>query len=283
MPERPGLLLPLLAVLLAGCALGVPSPSAEVPPRTPSASAPASVASPVPSSTVVASAPASAEATSGASASQAPGTGFDLQVIGCNGGVVLDWTPLAVPAFHHYTALRSPNREIATDWPPIAPAVDWGDTYITDPYVTSAVDASISPSATRWSYLVVAYDAEDRPIAASPVRQTRLEEVDALDRLLVQPGEDGATRLRWAAFDGFSECFSSYRVLATPAGGATSVIAVISNQALTELETDALHPGTTYKLEVQAVRTATQGSFVAGRAAPVTYLVPSVEQPSTSP
>ncbi|HEU5326262.1 MAG TPA: fibronectin type III domain-containing protein [Candidatus Limnocylindria bacterium] len=281
MPERPGPLLPLLAVLLVGCALGVPAPSAELPSATPSVSPVASVASPIPSSTGVAS--ASADASSGASASEAPGTGFDLQVIGCNGGVVLDWTPLAVPAFHHYTALRSPNREIATEWPPIAPAVDWGDTYITDPYVTSAVDASIIPSATRWSYLVVAYDAEDRPIAASPVRQARMEEVDALDRLLVQPGEDGATTLRWAPFDGFSECFSSYRVLATPAGGATSVIAVMSNQALTELETDALHAGTTYRLEVQAVRTATQGSFVVGRAAPVTYLVPPVEQPSASP
>lgn len=266
-------------VLLVGCSLAVPVESQVEVTATPTASASASVASVRPSASPIAS--ASAEPTATAIASVTP-AGFDLEVIGCNGGVVLDWTPLAVPGFHHYTALRSPSREIAADWPPIAPAVDWGDTYITDPYVTSGVDASILPSATRWSYLVVAYDAEDRPLAASPVRTTRMEEVDSLDRLLVRAAEDGGTRLRWASFDGFSECFSSYRVLATPAGGTTSVIAVISDQATSELETDALHPGITYRLEVRAVRDATRGSFVVGRAAPVTYLVPAVE-PSATP
>lgn len=280
MPERPGRVLLMLAVLLVGCAVAMPTPSTGIGSAQPTVSAAPSVPSASASATATAS--ASAEPTVDASSSVPPAAGFDLEVLGCNGGVVLDWTPLAVPGFHHYTALRSPSREIATDWPPIAPAVDWGDTYITDPYVTSAVDASILPSATRWSYLVVAYDAGDRPIAATPVRSTRMEQLDSLDRLLVRAMDGGRTRLRWAAFDGFSECFSSYRVLATPSGGATSVIAVIPNQALTELETDALHAGTTYRLEVEAVRTATQGSFVVGRAAPVSYLVPGRE-PSASP
>ena len=68
------------------------------------------------------------------------------------------------------------EREIALNYPPVAPAVDWGDTYTTDRLVTSAVDASILPSDTVWHYRVMAYDLRGRAIAASPVRDARLRE-----------------------------------------------------------------------------------------------------------
>lgn len=196
-----------------------------------------------------------------------------LDATSCDGGVVLDWSASVDPTFHHYSALRSPEREIAPDYPPIAPAVDWGDTYATDRFVTSAVDASIIPSETRWYYRVMAYDAEGAVVGASPVRTARLLEVDDLGQVEATT-EEGVTRLEWSAYGGFSGCFSSYRVLFGTGVSPTTVLAVISDQGTTALETDALHPGTTYVLRVQAVRATTLGSFVAGQTAVATYTVP---------
>jgi hypothetical protein len=199
---------------------------------------------------------------------------MDFEAISCDGGVVLDWSASAHPAFHHYTALRSPEREIAPDYPPIAPAVDWGDTYATDRFVTSAVDASIIPSETRWFYRVMAYDAEGAVVGASPVRAARLGEVDDLGELELDELEDGVTRIGWQAYDGFSRCFSSYRVMFGAAGSPTALLGVISGQDVTELETDALHPDTTYALRVQAVRATTLGSFVVAESEVASYTVP---------
>ena len=98
---------------------------------------------------------------------------------------MLDWSASTNPDFHHYSALRSPEREIARDYPPVAPAVDWGDTYTTDRFVTTAVDASILPSDTVWHYRVMAYDIRGRAIAASPVRDARLQEEADLGTLEV--------------------------------------------------------------------------------------------------
>src|SRR5687767_11308524 len=36
---------------------------------------------------------------------------LELEAISCDGGVVLEWSASTDPAFHHYTALRSPVRE----------------------------------------------------------------------------------------------------------------------------------------------------------------------------
>ena len=198
---------------------------------------------------------------------------LELDATSCDGGVVLDWSASVDPTFHHYTALRSPEREIAPDYPPIAPAVDWGDTYATDRFVTSAVDASIIPSETRWFYRVMAYDAEGAVVGASPVRMARLSEVDDLGEVEATT-EDGVTRLEWSAYEGFSGCFSNYRVLYGTGTSPTTMLAVVSDQGSTALETDALHPGTAYVLRVQAVRATTLGSFVAGQTTVTPYTVP---------
>ena len=187
---------------------------------------------------------------------------------------MLDWSASIHPAFHHYTALRSPEREIAPDYPPIAPAVDWGDSYATDRFVTSAVDASIIPSETRWFYRVMAYDVEGAVVGASPVRAARLGKVDDLGKLELHELDDGETSIGWEAYGGFSRCFSSYRVMFGAAGRPTAVLAVISGQQVTELETDALHPDTTYALRVQAVRATTLGSFVVAESKVASYTVP---------
>ena len=201
-------------------------------------------------------------------------TALELEAISCDGGVVLDWSASVAPTFHHYTALRSPEREIETAYPPIAPAVDWGDTYATDRFVTSAVDASIIPSETRWFYRVMAYDVDGAVVGASPVRGARLGEVDDLRKLELEDVDDGRTRIAWRPYQGFSRCFSSYRVLYGTSGSASTVLAVVSRQETTEIETGALHPDTAYVLRVQAVRVTTLGSFVVAESSLADYTVP---------
>ena len=199
---------------------------------------------------------------------------LELEAISCDGGVVLEWSASTDPAFHHYTALRSPVREIEPDYPPIAPAVDWGDTYATDRFVTSAVDASIIPSETRWFYRVMAYDGEGAVVGASPVRGARLGEVDDLGDVEVEEWTGDMSRLEWQPYEGFSRCFSNYRVMVGTGGVPNTLLAVVSAQGTTELLTDALHSGTTYVLRVQALRATTLGSFIVAESDVAEYTVP---------
>ena len=263
-----------LAALIAGCT-SLAVPTAEGPMATPPASL-----DPTARPTASASAMESATPTATASPTpSAPPVGgletLELQATGCPGGVVLDWSPTTQPEFHHYTALRSLEPDVRPDYPPIAPAVDWGDTYGTDRFVTSAVDATLIPSEATFSYRVMAYDVRDEPVAASVVRRTRPSEVGDLGSLEVGAGIEGATRLGWRVFDGPPECFSGYRVLIGPVGGSPSTtLTVISSQTTTELDTRALHAGETYAMRVEAVRTTTLGAFVVADSTTATYAVP---------
>jgi hypothetical protein len=260
-----------LAILVAGC---TPLAGRSDPPDvTP---IPVATASPSPSGASASSTASSDSLTPTVeptpSADPDPGA-LELEVTSCTGGVVLEWSPSIHPAFHHYTALRSSDPEIATAYPPIAPAVDWGDTYATDRFVTSAVDASILPSPRRWHYRVMAYDEAGRVVGSSPVRSARIRPVDEIGPLTVAsiPGE--GSLVRWSAYSGFSGCFSSYQLLAG-SGVPRSMLAVVDDIATTEATVDALHPGMTYALKVQAIRVTTLGSFVVGESETIVYTVP---------
>ncbi len=250
--------------VVAGCTLGTPPDSA----------APEITARPTPQPTPHPSASADAPPSVAPQPTPTPDPAtMDLEAVSCHGGVVLDWSPSAHPRFHHYTALRSPSREIAPSYPPVAPAVDWGDTYTTDRLVTTAVDASIIPSKTVWYYRVMAYDARGRPVSASPVRAARLREPSRLGKLQVGAGPDGLTRLTWRTYGGDERCFTAYRVLAGD-GVSLDTLAVVSDQAAGTLGTDALRPGATYQLRVEAVRSTTLGSIVLGQTDTVSFTVP---------
>jgi hypothetical protein len=252
-------------MVVAGCAIGAP-PETDTPEITPR---------PTPSPTASASPSATPAPTPSPTPTPTPDPGsLDLEAISCHGGVVLDWSPSTHPRFHHYTALRSPEREIEADYPPVAPSVDWGDTYTTDRFVTAAVDASIVPSTTRWFYRVMAYDARGRAVAASPVRGARLREPASLGGLEVGAGPDGMTRLSWRPYAGARRCFSAYRILAGSGGASLDTLTVLSNRGDRSLETDALRPGITYQLRVEAVRTTTLGGFVLAQTDTVTFSVP---------
>lgn len=273
------LLISILVAVLGACtSRPVPptdapsSPSAEVTPTVSPTAGDASPASARPS-------PTSTPATS--SPSPAPSLGADglevleLEVTGCPGGVALDWSPATDARFHHYTALRSLEPDVATAYPPIAPAVDWGDSYATDRFVTSAVDATLIPSEAMFYYRVMAYDGRNRPVAASPVSRTRPTEVVDLGALVVEAGAGGATRLHWRLFGGLGRCFSAYNILIGPAGTTPSTtLTVMSIQSTTELETAGLHAGRAYAVGVEVVRTTTLGGFVVARTATATYTVP---------
>ncbi|MGH2402668.1 MAG: hypothetical protein ACRDE6_08135 [Candidatus Limnocylindria bacterium] len=273
MPER--LIVTLLLAMLAGCtSLAVPSTSA---PATPGPTVQPATPTPISSPTATPSVqeiPAETPSPS-PSADEEGLEVLDLRVTGCPGGVALDWSPAMTAKFHHYTALRSLADEVDTAYPPIAPAVDWGDSYVTDRFVTSAVDATLIPSEAVFSYRVMAYDSSDDPVAASPVRHARPSQVTDLGALEIEAGNDGATRLGWRAFGGLGRCFSAYRVLVGPPNGTPeTTLTVVADQSTTELETAALHAGVGYAVRVEAVRTTTLGSFVVGRTETASYTVP---------
>ena len=265
----------LLAALSAGC-VPVADPVSQEPTRRPSPTLRPSVSAdpsraaasgdPAPSATAVPSA---------TPAPDAPET-LDLVVTGCPGGVVVDWSPATHPEFHHYTALRSIEPDVQTAYPPIAPAVDWGHSYATDRFITSAVDATLIPSDTDLYYRVMAYDEVNRPVAASPVRHANLTTVVELGALQASPGQEpGSTRLDWTLFGGLGRCFSAYHVLIGPAGTTPgTTLTVVSEQSTTEVDTLGLHPGVSYAIQVKALRATTLGSFVVAETEVAGYTVP---------
>ena len=262
MPARRRANFIVVLALSSGCAIRAPAATepAEITPR------------PTPRPTPTRSAaPATPSPTASPTADPAL---MDLEVLGCPGGVVLDWSPSTHPEFHHYIALRSRDETVPPDYPPLDPAVDWGDTFTTDRFVTAAVDASILPSDTLWHYRVMAYDARGRAVAASSVGSTTMMPAVELGELEASVDADDAVTLSWQPFDGPEQCFTAYRVLAGSGGGTLGTLTVVSDQVRGSLETDALNAGDTYQLRVQAVRTTTLGSFVLGQTELLTFTVP---------
>jgi hypothetical protein len=264
----PGPLRRCLLVLVAALVSGCTGLGAQVSDRV--ATAPAT---PTPEPTPTSAPTPTLEPTLAATPTPDPSV-MELETTSCEGGVVLEWSPSSHADFHHYTALRSPEREISTAYPPIAPAVDWGDTYATDRFITSAVDASILPSDTLWHYRVMAYDVAGRVVSSSPVRTGRIGEPDDLGTPRVRPAGDGATRITWEPYEGPIECFTSYHVLSGAARVPTTVLTAIFDPDETTLATDALHAGLTYQLRVRAVRVTTLGMIVVGESETVSYTVP---------
>lgn len=238
---------------------------------SPAASAPGATATPVPATPSPTDAVVSVAPTPSPVETPEPDPArMDLVTTGCPGGTVLEWTPSTHANFHHYTALRSLSDEIAADFPPIAPAVDWGKTYTTDPFVTSAVDSSVLPSSTEWNYRVMAYDILNDVVSTSPVRSAVIGQVLELGDLTAATDGD-ATELSWPAYDGPPGCISTYRLMV---GIARPPHEVLSDQSTTSVRTDALHAGTTYELRVDAVRVTPLGSFVTARSETLVYTVP---------
>lgn len=246
----------MLCALLTGCSgqVGAPPPTSMVsasPSPAPSASlAVAPTLSPLPTAQPVQTLAAE------------PGT-LALEAISCDGGVVLQWSPSADPGFHHYTALRSPARDIPPQYPPIAPAVDWGGTFATDRFVVSAVDASIRASDTSWSYRVMSYDVDNQVLESSAVVSARVLAPADLGPVSLEAAAGGA-RVEWTEYGGPAECFSEYRILHGDAGLPSTLLATVSAQGATSARVNESTRDVGV-LQVEAIRTTALGSFVVAR------------------
>lgn len=260
-----------------------PSPSATPSPSpSPSASAEPSP-SPSPSATTTAAPSPSPKptpkATPKATPTPAPTVGaLSLGLLTCHGGVVLDWSAYGGDRFHHYTAVRSTADFAApTSYPPSPPVVALDGTYTKDVGTTSSRDTGLD-AGTTYHYRALAFDAEDRVIAASPARAAVAKPVAALGAIAVTP-EVGQATLGWSPYGGPGDCFTYYKVVwstttTTPSylGDNDGAIPVGSQSADT-LVVGELAPGT-YWFRVQAIRTTELGKFIVAQTDVAEVIIP---------
>lgn len=204
---------------------------------------------------------------------------LSLTAKACPGGVVLDWSAWGGGAFNHYTTLRSASAEIPLAYPPQAGAMDFGTSYLTDPAKTDAFDATLEAGALAW-YRTMAFDAEDRVIAASGAMSVTGRAVTDLGELVIESPAAGSLSFSWTPFGGGATCFSFYKLVksaddATPSylEGADTV-AAISEQGASAYAAEGWTPGSTYWFRLQAIRATSAGKFVVAETAPIQYTVP---------
>lgn len=260
-------------------ATGTPSPTAspavsEMPP--PEASP---VPTSVPTSTPVPTAKPTPRPTAKPTPTPAPTMGtMSLAAVACPGGVTLDWTDPVLASFDHVRILRGTSSEIPAVYPPGAGVVAIDGGYTTVATTTSGYDVS-SSTQSAW-YRAVAFDAQDKAIAASVVTGVTTAGAGDLGVIGISGSTPGELAFSWAAFGGAAACFSYYKVVKSADDpspsyltGATA-IAVIGDQAVTGTTVTGLPSGSTYWFRVEAIRTTALGKFVVAASTPVQYTVP---------
>ncbi len=200
-----------------------------------------------------------------------------LSVSACPGALVfLDWTGYEGDRFNHYTVIRSSDATIPLAYPPTGGDVAVDSTYLTDPSKTGAVDLDADPGAT-WQYRAMAFDADDRVIAASPVRSVGVTPTRNLGGLSIGAAE-GGTAFGWQPVSS-EACFSYYKLVysaddETPSyleGSATAWVGESWSAASAWVE--GLEPGT-YWFRLQAIRATEGGKVVVAQTQPMAYAVP---------
>ncbi|HEV8488906.1 MAG TPA: hypothetical protein VGQ58_03870 [Candidatus Limnocylindrales bacterium] len=124
----------------------------------------------------------------------------------------------------------------------------------------------------------MAFDAEDRVIAASPVKASAASSVKALGELGVGPDEAG-TRFDWSPYTGPDGCFSLYKLVysdddETPSylEGAAAAWAGESPAAGTTVVGEL--PSGEHWFRIQVIRATDLGKFIAAQTSPTLYTVP---------
>ena len=119
--------------------------------------------------------------------------------------------------------------------------------YTTDRLTLGAIDLDLDPGT--YSYRTMAFDGEDKALAASPVRTVNVKPVKALGALDAVV-EGGILTVGWTPFAGPEACFSTYKLVAsttdeTPSylDGAEALWAGES-QGTSEAVIEGLAPGT---------------------------------------
>jgi hypothetical protein len=205
---------------------------------------------------------------------------MSLTLSGCNGGVVLEWSKVVDARFHHYTTLRSTSAEIPAAYPPQGGSVEVAGTFVKDPAATSATDAS-APTATTLYYRTMAFDAESRVIAASPVRSALAKPVAGLGTLSAEPAvEPGKTTFAWAPYPGPGACFSYYKLVYSETDPSPSYLAgsatwaALGEQGTTSVTIGEPVPGITYYVRLQTIRATATGKMVVAQTDVLTWVAP---------
>ena len=203
-----------------------------------------------------------------------------LTASGCNGGVVLEWSKVVDPRFHHYTTLRSTSAETPAAYPPQGGAVEVAGTFVKDPAATSASDPS-APTGTTLHYRTMALDAENQLIAASPVRSALAKPIAGLGALSAGPAaEPGKTTFAWAPYPGPGACFSYYKLVYSETDPSPSYLsgsaawAAIGPQSQTSVTIGEAVPGTSYYVRLQAIRATATGKIVVASTDVLAWLAP---------
>jgi hypothetical protein len=203
---------------------------------------------------------------------------LSLSAVGCNGGVVLDWSTYeGLAPFNHYTVLRNTSPEIPLAYPPQGGAVDFGNTYTTNVAKSLSHDTSVDAGATVW-YRAMAFDAENRVIGASDAMSVTAKAVKPLGALSIGP-DAGGTRFTWTPYGGDGTCFTYYKLVysaddPTPnyVEGAPYLWAG-SWQPETTVDVPDIAPGT-YWFRLQVIRVTDFGKFVVAETDVAQYVVP---------
>jgi hypothetical protein len=201
-----------------------------------------------------------------------------ISLNGCDGGVLIGWSEVLDPRFHHYTTLRSGNPDIPVAYPPQNGAVDFGTSYASKSSAVSGFDVSAPAGATSY-YRTMAFDASGAVVATSGVASVVAKPVQTMGPLAVAPDAAG-TRFTWTPYAGGGECFTfyklSYTIDGTPpsylAGDPTLLSSGDRSQA-TYVSAD-LQSGTTYTFRLEVIRGTDTGNFVVAHTDVVSYTVP---------
>ena len=203
---------------------------------------------------------------------------MSIALSGCDGGVVIGWSPVADARFHHFTTLRSAGPDIPMAYPPQNGAVDFGTSYSSKSSAMSAFDVAAPPGATSY-YRTMVFDAADAVIATSGVAQVVAKPVAGLGPLAVAP-DPGGTRFTWTPYGGGSDCFTFYKLSYTldsspPSylAGDTTLLASADQSQATYVSPD-LVSGETYTFRLEVIRGTDTGKFVVAHTDLATYTVP---------
>jgi hypothetical protein len=208
-----------------------------------------------------------------------PLASLGLDLVSCDGGIVIDWATFDGDHFDHYTTLRNSSPSIPKAYPPRAGATFVDGTYTRNRLRTSAYDAG--RDAGTWYYRTMAFDGANRVIAASPIRSAEARPVRDLGALTVGPGDGSTTAFSWATYEGSAACFGTAKLVFSKVDPSPSyfegspVLFATSGQGISEAVAE-LGPGT-YHFRLQVVRFTDLGSpakFLVAQTDVATYTVP---------
>lgn len=203
---------------------------------------------------------------------------MELGLAGCNGGILIGWSPISDPRFAKYRTLRSTSPEIPVAYPPTGGAVEVGSAKAASIGADSGFDASVPPGVTFY-YRTLALDAAGAIIATSGAGSSAAQAVHAMGPMLVAP-DAGGTRFSWAPYPGSGGCFTYYKLAYTLDGSPPSYLegdaylAAIEPQSAATFATADLVSGQTYTFRLQAIRATDTGSFLVAQTDTVSYTAP---------